>query len=66
MTVGSISTTSEMVIEYNTRLRAIMDGVDAHAPLSKNTVTCIETYPWYTPEIQQLKRSRRSAERKDL
>lgn len=60
---GSISTVSEMVNEYNTRLSAILN---VHAPLVKKTVTCRETYPWYTPEIQQLKRAKRIAERKWL
>ena len=37
---------------YNARLHTILD---AHAPLTKKTVTCRETYPWFTTEIQQLK-----------
>ena len=58
---STIEAVGDMVNLYNTRLRS-----NTHAPIVQKLVTRRETYPWYTPDVQQLKRSRRSAERKWL
>ena len=60
MDLSSDGSATDLVIQYNSDLRSI---VDHHVPLQKDTVTLRPNSPWFTDTLRQEKRNRRQLER---
>ena len=53
----------EMIAEFNS---SCINVIDKHAPLINKTITIRPDAAWYTPELLELKRAKRAAERRSI